>query len=111
MKQFDFISKLNQIISSTLKFEILNVRRFINNNRNIENIFAININNVFAAQNIFFNYIQNDSVNQKKRERDKNDKNNAETSSKDYKYYNCDSIEYLTNKCINSHVFEHASIN
>ena len=110
IKQFDFISKLNQIISSTLKFEIVNVKCFINNNKNIENIFAVNINNVFVVQNIFFNYIQNDFVNHKKRERDKNNKNDVETSSKNRKYYNCDSIEHLTNKCINFHVFEHASI-
>ena len=63
MKQFDFIFKLNQMISSTLKFEIVNIKRFINNNKNIENIFAININNVFVVQNIFFNCIQNDFVN------------------------------------------------
>ena len=66
MKQFDFIFELNQIISSTLKFEIVNVKRFINNNKNIENIFAININNVFVVQNISFNYIQNNFINQKK---------------------------------------------
>ena len=45
------------MISSTLKFKIVNVKRFINNNKNIENIFAVNINNVFAVQNISFNYI------------------------------------------------------
>ena len=54
------------MISSTLKFETINVRRFINNNKNIENISAININNAFVVQNIFFNYIQNDFVNRKK---------------------------------------------
>ena len=110
MKQFDFTSKLNQMISSTLKFEIVNVRRFINNNKNIENIFAVNINNVFAVQNIFFNYIQNDSANREKRERDKNDKNDVETSLEDRKCYNCDSIEHLANKYINFHVSEHAFV-
>ena len=53
------------MISSTLKFEIVNVKRFINNNKNIENLSAVNINNVFAIQNIFFNYIQNDFANKK----------------------------------------------
>ena len=43
---------------------------------------------------------------EKKRERDKND---AETSSKNRKCYNCNSIEHLTNKCINPHISEHAS--
>ena len=110
MKQFDFISKLNQMISSTLKFKIVNVKRFINNNKNIENIFAIKINNVFVAQNIFFNYIQDDFANQRKNERDKNDKNDAETSSENRKYYNCDSIENLTNICFNSHVSKHVFV-
>ena len=110
MKQFDFISKLNQMISSTLKFEIVNVKRFINNNKNIENISAININNAFVVQNIFFNYIQNDFVNRKKRERDKNDKNDVETSLENRKCYNCNSIEHLINKCINFHVFEHVFV-
>ena len=107
MKQFDFIFELNQMISSTLKFEIVNVKRFINNNKNIESIFAININNVFAVQNIFFNYMQNDFANEKKRERDKND---AETSSKNRKCFNCDSIEHLSNKRFNFHVSEHAFV-
>ena len=107
MKQLNFFFELNQIISSTLKFKIVNVKRFINNNKNIENIFAININNAFAAQNIFFNYIQSDSANQKKRERDKND---VETSSKNRKCYNCDSIEYLSNECFNFYVSEHAFV-
>ena len=98
------------MISSTLKFEIVNVKRFINNNKNIENISAININNVFVVQHIFFNYIQNDSVTRKKRERDINNKNDVETSSKNRKCYNCDSIEHLTNKYINFHVFEHAFV-
>ena len=110
MKQFNFIFELNQMILSTLKFEIVNVKRFINNNKNIENTSAININNAFVVQNIFFNYIQNDFVNREKRERDKNDRNDAETSSKNRKCYNCDSIEHLTNKYINFHVFEHAFV-
>ena len=98
------------MISSTLKFEIVNVRRFINNNRNIENISAININNVFVFQNIFFNYIQSDSVNREKRERDKNNKNDVKTSSKNRKCYNCNSIEHLANKCINFHISEHVFV-
>ena len=98
------------MISSTLNFEMINVKCFIINNKNIENIFAININNVFVVKNIFFNYIQNDFVNRKKRERDINDKNDVETSSKNHKCYNCDSIEHLTNKYINFHVFEHAFV-
>ena len=98
------------MISSTLKFKIVNVKRFINNNKNIENISAVNINNVFVVQKIFFNYIQSDSVNKKKRERNKINKNDVETSSKNRKYYNCDSIEYLTNKCINFHISEHALV-
>ena len=46
----------------------------------------------------------------KKRERDKNDRNDFEASSKNRKCYNCDSIEHLTNKCVNFHDFEHVLV-
>ena len=53
------------------------------------------------------NYIQSDSINNKKRERDKND---VETLSKNRKCYNCDSMKHLSNKCFNFHVFEHVFV-
>ena len=106
MKQFVFVFNINNLISSILQFDFVYSKRY-NNNKNIENNFAININNIFVVQNIFLNYIQNDFV-KKKRERYKND---IETSSKNRKYYNYVSIEYLLNECNNFHISEHVLVN
>ena len=109
--QFNFIFEINQLISLVLKFEIINSQRFINNNKNIENAFATNISNVFVVQIVNFNYIQNEFVNRKKRKRERDDKNDAATSSINRKCYNCDSFDYLSNACINFYVSNHVFFN